>query len=81
MTQFDESDACFKRIITATLYRTDSILKSMYCRLFEGTIWILFIGFKILIMIYELQSRLSSIFLLTRNFLDCDAKVKADLLA
>lgn len=34
-----------------------------------------------LIMIYELRSRLGSIFLVTRNFLDGNAKVKADLRA
>lgn len=40
-----------------------------------------FTDLKILIIIYEPQNRLSSTFLLARNFLDCYAMMKADLLA
>lgn len=57
----------------ATLWRMDSILEPIYGCLLEESIWILFIGLQILIIIYELQNRLSSTFLLTRNFLDCNA--------
>lgn len=67
-----------KKIITANLWKTDYILESIYCYLKK--LWILFIGFQILIMIYEPQGELSSIFLLTRNSVDCYTKVKADLL-
>lgn len=64
----------------ATWWRTHYIVEPIYRCVFEEIIWILFLGLQTLIMIYELQNRFRSTFPLTRNFLDCYAKVKADLL-